>query len=159
MDYLRRKLTVRAQGQSLVLIKRPIESGEHVLQKALLWALYLPRYPNLRVEVELPQPSRYKPDLLALDRQDEPVFWGECGVVALDKLRFLLNRYRQTHFVFSKWATRLDPFADLIQKALPTHRRTAPVELIGFPADADKYIGEDGAISIASGTFELRRWD
>lgn len=158
MDYLRRKLTVRAQGQSLVLIKRPIESAEHVLQKALLWALYLPRYPNLRVEVHLPQPSRYKPDLLALDAHDEPIFWGECGVVALDKLRFLLSRYRRTHFVFSKWDTRLDPFADSIQKALPTNRRTAPVELIGFPHDAERYIGEGGAITITQADFERRRW-
>src|SRR4028119_470638 len=60
MDYLRRKLTVRAHGQSLVLVKRPIESAEHVIQKALLWARYLPQYSDLRVEVELPSPSRYK---------------------------------------------------------------------------------------------------
>ena len=159
MDYLRRKLTVRAQGQSLVLIKRPIESAEHVLQKALLWALYLPQYPNLRVEVHLPQPSRYKPDLLALDAYDEPVFWGECGVVAQDKLRFLLSRYRHTHFVFSKWDTRLDPFADLIQKALPNNRRTAPVELIGLPDGAERYIGENGAITITPADFERRRWE
>ncbi len=157
MDYLRRKLTVRAQGQSLVLIKRPVESAEHVLQKALLWALYLPRYPGLRVEVHLPQPSRYKPDLLALGAKDDPSFWGECGVVALDKLRFLLNRYRHTHFAFSKWDMHLDPFTEMIEAALPTGRRTAPVELISFPPDASDWIGADG--SIVLGDFELRRWE
>ena len=30
-DRLRRKLTVRAHGRTLVLVKRPEESGEHVL--------------------------------------------------------------------------------------------------------------------------------
>jgi hypothetical protein len=160
VDYLRRKLTVRAHGQSLVLVKRPIESAEHVLQKALLWALYLPHYPDLRVEVPLPRMtsghSRYKPDLLALNPQQEPICWGECGEVALEKLRFLLSRYRRTHFVFSKWDTRLDPFAEFISKALPPNRRTAPVELISFPPDAAEWIGADG--SITPGSYTIRRW-
>jgi hypothetical protein len=163
MDYLRRKLTVRAQGQTLVLVKRPIESAEHVLQKALLWALYLPRYPELRVEVPLPQPSRYKPDLLALQLdiggQPEPIFWGECGEVAVEKLRFLLSRYRRTHFVFSKWNTRLDPFAELISRAMPDNRRSAPVELIGFPPSAADCIGPDGAILLDRLDLERRTWE
>jgi hypothetical protein len=159
MDYLRRKLTVRAHGQSLVLIKRPIESAEHVIQKALLWALYLPRYPKLRVEVPLPQPSRYKPDLLALDELQEPIFWGECGEVAIEKLRFLLSRYRRTHFVFSKWDTRLDPFAEFIAKAMPSNRRRAPVELISFPPEAAEWISGDGSIVVEPGSCEMRRWD
>lgn len=162
MDYLRRKLTVRAHGQSLVLIKRPVESAEHVLQKALLWALYLPRYPELRVEVHLPQPSRYKPDLLALQPdvagQLEPIFWGECGEVGVEKLRFLLSRYRRTHVVFSKWNTRLDPFAELISRALPDNRRTAPVELIGFPASAADCIAPDGAIQLDQLDLQCRQW-
>lgn len=158
MDYLRRKLTVRAHGQSLVLIKRPIESAEHVLQKALLWAMYLPRYPNLRVEVPLPQPSRYKPDLLALDPQQEPIFWGECGEVAIEKLRFLLQRYRRTHFVFSKWDTRLDPFAAAIEKALPDSPRSAMIELIDFPPDVAEWIAADGTIQTRRSDLEIRQW-
>ena len=159
MEQLRRKLTVRAHGQSLVLIKRPIESAEHVVQKALLWALYLPHYPDLRVEVELPQPSRYKPDLLALDAAQEPIFWGECGAVATDKLGFLLSRYRRTRFVFSKWDTRLEPFGALIERALVNTRRSAPVELLGIPADAAGWIAADGTIAIPDGAVERRRWE
>ncbi len=158
-EHLRRKLTVRWRGQTLVLIKRPNERAAHVIQKALLWAMYLPRYPMLRVEVPLPQPSRYKPDLLALDSQAEPIFWGECGEVAIEKLRFLLSRFRRTHFVFSKWNTRLDPFATLIDAVVHDARRAAPVELIGFPDDAAGWIGVDGAITIPPHGYEVRRWD
>jgi hypothetical protein len=158
MDHLRRKLTVRAHGQSLVLIKRPIESAEHVIQKALLWARYLPAYPDLRVEVVLPTPSRYKPDLLSLDALDEPRFWGECGVVSIEKLQFLLSRYKRTHFVFSKWDTRLDPFASLIDAAMPRRPRSAPIELIGFPAAAAEWIADDGTISLGEAALHVRRW-
>jgi hypothetical protein len=159
MDPLRRKLTVRAHGRSLVLIKHPMESAEHVLQKALLWALYLPHYPDLRVEVPLLNPSRYKPDLLALDAQHHPIFWGECGEVSIAKLRFVLDRYPRTHIVFSKWDTRLDPFADLIEQALPVNRRSAPVELISFPATATAAIAADGTISLHRDDIEIRRWE
>jgi len=159
MDHLRRKLTVRAHGQSLVLVKRPIESAEHVIQKALLWALYLPSYPQMRVEVPLSQPSRYKPDVLALDDRAEPIFWGECGEVAVEKLQFLLSRYRRTYFVFSKWDIRLDPFADLIVKALKQSRRAAPVELIGFRPSAIERIQPDGRITVTDEDYELRRWE
>jgi hypothetical protein len=109
-DRLRRKLTVRAHGRTLVLVKRSEESGEHVVQKALLWRRFLPRYPELRVEQHLPFPSRYKPDLYALDPTGQrPVFWGECGVVSAEKLRALVRTHRDCHFVFSKWATRPRP--------------------------------------------------
>jgi hypothetical protein len=139
-DRLRRKLTVRAHGRTLVLVKRPEESGEHVVQKALLWRRYLPAYPELRVEQHLPFPSRYKPDLYALDAAGRPVFWGECGVVSAEKLRTLLRAHRHCHFAFSKWATRLAPFAALVDASLAGVRRGAPVELLGFPAGADAWL-------------------
>ena len=158
-DVLRRKLTVRAHGRSLVLVKRAEESAEHVVQKALLWALFLPAYPAVRVEVPLPGGGRYKPDLLALDDAGEPLFWGECGVVGAAKLRTLLRRHRDTHFVFSKWAARLDPVAAAIDAAHHDARRAAPVELISFAPDAADAIADDGSITIERASLEIRRWD
>lgn len=155
---LRRKITVKAHGSTLVLVKRPVESIEHVLQKALLWALYLPQYPDLRVEVPLPQPSRYKPDLLALQGQ-QPLFWGECGVVSVDKLNDLLARFRGTHFCFSKWNVAIEPFAGLIERALRGKRRTAPIELIRFPREAVDAIEPDGTITLPREAVARRRWD
>ena len=158
---LRRKLTFRAHGSSIVLVKRPIESTEHVLQKALLWAMYLPLYPTLRVEVHLPGPSRYKPDLLALDGE-RPVFWGECGVVSTEKLADLLRRYRNTHFVFSKWSAAgnaTHPFAVFVERALKGVRRLAPVELVVFPAPLDRYFDELGNITVDPDDVPRQRWE
>lgn len=154
---LRRKLTFRSGDASIVLVKRPIESIEHVLQKAFLWALYLPVYPGVRVEVPYPGVSRYKPDLLALDG-DRPLFWGECGVVSQDKLNDLLRRHRQTHFVFSKWRTTAQ-FETSIERALKGVRRQAPVELICFPPQAVEWFDDTGEISIERDELDIRRWD
>jgi hypothetical protein len=158
-DPLRRKLTVRAAGQTLVLVKRPEESGEHVVQKALLWAMYLPAFPTLRVEQRLPWPSRYKPDLYALDPTgQQATFWGECGVVGVDKLRDVLRRHPATRFAFSKWATRLDPFATAIDEALDGVRRSAPVELVGFPDDADRWLDAGRDLVVPAAGITVRRW-
>lgn len=158
-DTLRRKLTVRAHGQSLVLVKRAEESGEHVLQKALLWTLYLPAYPGLRVEQRLPFASRYKPDLYALDPRGAPAFWGECGAVSADKLRRLLRAHPATHFAFSKWGVRLEPFAALVDAALDGVRRSAPVELLGVPAEAAAWFGDGRELVVPSDAIEVRLWE
>ena len=161
-DRLRRKLTVRARGRTLVLVKRPEESGEHVVQKALLWVRYLPRYPELRVEQHLPFPSRYKPDLYALDATGQrPVFWGECGVTSAEKLRAVLRAHPACHFAFSKWDARTDLFAALVGEALAGLKRTAPVELIGFPAHADGWLDDPEGVArgVADAQVEIRRWE
>jgi hypothetical protein len=149
---LRRKLSFHAHGRTLVLVKRPNEKIEHRLMMALLWALYLPQYPDLRIDV--PIGARYRPDLVQLDADGRPVFWGEAGEVGLEKLRVLCGRYRDTHLVFAKWAANLQPFAGLIETALRGARRSAPVELIGFDGDAARFVDATGEIAIGFGDVE-----
>jgi hypothetical protein len=154
---LRRKLTFYAHGRTLVLIKHANEKLEHRLMMALLWALYLPHYPDLRVDV--PIGARYRPDLVQLDFENRPVFWGEAGEVGAEKLRLLCTRYRDTHLVFAKWATNLQPFAAQIEAALRGVQRRASIELIGFDAEAARFIAPNGAIAIEPGDVERRRWE
>lgn len=75
--FLRRKWPLRAHGWQVIFVKQPNESSEHVLVKALLWALYLPQYPGLAVEVAAG--DRDKPDLVALDGCGALHFWAEAG--------------------------------------------------------------------------------
>lgn len=158
-DQLRRKLTVRARGRTLVLVKRAEESGEHVVQKAVLWARHLGAYPELRVEQRLPFPSRYKPDLYALDATGlEVAFWGECGVTSREKMRELFRRHPATHFAFSRWGGDDAGFAALLEQALVGARRRAPVELVGVPADAAEWVGEGRELVVPEEALALRRW-
>lgn len=153
---LRRKLTFYAHNRTLVLVKRPIEKVEHRLMMALLWALYLPQYPVLRIDV--PINERYRPDLIQLDSHGTPLFWGEAGAVDTEKLHALCTRYRATHLVFAKWATNLQPFTELIDKAVAKVRRSAPVELIGFDADAARFVDVTGHITINFANVQRREW-
>ena len=149
--FLRRKWTLRAHSRQVVFVKKSNERAEHVLMKAFLWALYLPMYPDLSVEVRVG--DRYKPDVVALDEGGHPIFWAEAGQVGLDKIRSLLRRYRNTHFAIAKWATRLDPYVELVNGALEGLRRgqvfisegpTGPrVELHAEAGDGRAVMGRD----------------
>ena len=57
------QLAFRARGQELGLLKAKGESTEHVLMKALLWALFLPTAPDALAEVQVGH--RYRPGVPA----------------------------------------------------------------------------------------------
>ena len=144
---LRRKWTLRAHDKQMVFIKKPFESDIHVFTKAFIWALFLPAYPNLSVEI--PVDSRYRPDVVQFADDGQPVFWAEAGQVSRRKLRALVHRYRFTHLVFAKWNLDLTPFYRILKKEMPVPRREAPVDLVAFPAGSDeRFIQPDGTIQI-----------
>jgi len=154
---LRRKWTLRAGRKRIVLVKRSHERAEHVVMKALLWALYLPLYPNLTVEVSVG--DRYKPDVVAVDAFGRPRFWGEAGEIGVAKIRSLARRYRHTHFAIAKRDTSLDPFIAIVRDALDDLRRDAPFDLIRFPADsAERFIDDEGRIRISHADVEWIRF-
>jgi hypothetical protein len=131
-------------------VKKPIEHGHHVLMKAFLWALYLPQYPNLKVEISVG--DRYKPDVVALptDPYGDPLFWGEAGQVSPEKVTSLGRRYRQTHFALAKWGANLYTVEQLVTAALAGIDRRAPFDILCFPTDStDRFIDARGNITIS----------
>ena len=164
---LRRTLTVRASDgaalRKLVLVKKRGESIEHVLMKAVLWALYLPEYPEMQVEVSIG--DTYKPDLVLLAPppggvaygDPEPVFWGEAGKVSAAKWRSLLKRFPDTHFALARWDERLAPHEAAIRKALGRRPRRAPVDLVRVPADAEARFLDSGTLRVTAADVERVR--
>jgi len=155
--HLRRKLTLRAHGKQVVFVKRKQERIEHVWMKAFLWALYLPTYPDLRVEVSIG--AKYKPDVVAMDAvRGRPRFWGEAGHVSADKIAHLVQHESHTHVALGKWATSLDPFIDMVQDAMDGGPRPAPFDLIRFPADsAERFLDAKGHVTIAHDALDGHR--
>ena len=155
--HLREKYTFQACGQKVVFVKKPVEHVRHVLMKAFLWALYLPGYPHIRIEV--PVGGRYRPDVAATDAEGRPLFWGEAGKVGLRKMRTLIARFGQTHFAFAKWGSGLAPFEKLVERSVADARRTAPVDLISFPEDSgERFIDSRGNIRLELADVDWRRW-
>lgn len=84
-------------GRRVRLWQREGEGYGHVLLKALAFVMFVAEYPNLRIE--LPVGLRYKPDLVALNESGAAgaragarfLFWGECGLVTMRKVAWLLK--------------------------------------------------------------------
>jgi len=153
---LRRKWTFKTDGQQVVFVKSRNERSAHVLMKAFLWALYRPQYPNLVVEVKIG--DRYKPDVVSLDSWGDPLFWGEAGQVGVRKVRSLLRRFPRTHFAITKWDMSLRPHVEIVQDALDGLQRSAPVDLIAFPADsAARFIDARGTIHLTHADLDWLR--
>jgi len=149
MRHLRRKLTLRTRGEQVVFVKRAHERIEHVWMKAFLWALYLPAYPELSVEISVN--ARYKPDVVATDPlRGTPLFWGEAGHVSRDKIAHLVRSYPETHLAIAKWDADLTPTLDAVVDAVHEIQRAAPVDLIRFPSEsADRFVTDRGEISLS----------
>lgn len=81
-------------GRRVRLWKRLGESYEHVLMKALGFAMHVEEFPQLEIEVGVG--LRYKPDLVARRAVADFAgrrfpFWGECGQTSVRKVAWLLK--------------------------------------------------------------------
>jgi hypothetical protein len=154
-----RRWTFRAHGQRMLFVRGRSERPTHVIMKAFLWALYLPTYPALSIEVSIG--DRYKPDVISLDQlTGKPLFWGESGHVGRDKIQSLVRRYRETHFAIAKWGMRLEPLMKIVADALEGIPRQVPFDLITFHEDSlDRFIDADGNLTLAFDDLEWIRFE
>jgi hypothetical protein len=141
------KRRLSAHGRTMVFARGNSEREQHVGGKALLWALYLPQYPDLAVEVGIG--DHYKPDVVALDPAGKPLFWGESGVTSVKKIRGLARQYRDTHFALARWYGSLALHTETVREALDGIRRTAPYDVLVFPADLAQFILPGGEIAVS----------
>jgi hypothetical protein len=91
-------------GRRVRLWQRTGESYEHVLMKALGYAMFVGEFPALEIERRVG--LRYKPDLVArCDGAEFALpfaFWGECGQTAVRKTAWLLKHAGVARLVLFK---------------------------------------------------------
>jgi hypothetical protein len=89
-------------GRRVRLWQRTGESYEHVLMKALGYAMFVGEFPALEIEQRVG--LRYKPDLVARGPEFAPpfAFWGECGQTAVRKTAWLLKHAGVARLVLFK---------------------------------------------------------
>lgn len=91
-------------GRRVRLWQRTGESYEHLLMKALGYAMFVGEFPALEIEQRVG--LRYKPDLVARGSGAEFAphfaFWGECGQTAVRKTVWLLKHAGVARLVLFK---------------------------------------------------------
>ncbi len=113
-------------GRRVRLWQRTGESYEHVLLKALAYTMFVAEYPQL--EIEQGVGLRYKPDLVA--RRDAAgrlpfAFWGECGMVSMRKVSWLLKHAGVARLVLFKLINHSDALSAELRAAVDARYRAA----------------------------------
>lgn len=129
------------------LWQRPGESYEHVLMKALGYAMFVPEFPQLEIEVRVG--LRYKPDLVAREADGRFSFWGECGANSLKKTAWLLKHAKVDKLVLFKIETNVAQLVSQIREEIPERYRPAgKLRVINFVSDIVRLTEERETLSV-----------
>ena len=149
-----KKHTLVLEGQSFE--KKRGETVQHVLVKAVLKKLFEDEYGTMHIEHDTGDPD-YTPDAVALNKDGEPVFWGESGRISVRKAVNLCERYPNTHIVHCRWGfPNVDEFAREEERAIRKISRPGRYTFGSLPNDVWKYFDDDGNIHISKDDVEWK---
>ena len=121
-------------GKRMRLWQRQGESYEHILMKALGFAMFVEEYPTLEIEVKVG--LRYKPDLIARSGNGDFLFWGECGSNSLRKTNWLLKHTRTEKLVLFKIGQNPEQLIKQLHEEIPAkYRPVGRLSLVNFVTD------------------------
>ena len=121
-------------GRRVRLWKRRGESYEHVLMKALGYAMFVGEFPELEIERRVG--LRYKPDLVARGGDGQFLFWGECGATGVRKTAWLLKHARVERLALFKIGRGVAQLAEALRAEIPPrYRPPGRLSLINFAED------------------------
>ena len=124
-------------GRRVRLWQRTGEGYGHVLMKALGFAMYVEEYPSLEIERRVG--LRYKPDLVAegdVGNGKRFAFWGECGMVSMRKVAWLLKHGGVERLVLFKIDVNAPALAAELRASIDERYRTAGrLSIINFVGD------------------------
>lgn len=124
-------------GRRVRLWRRPGESYEHVLMKALGYAMYVGEFRHL--EIEQGVGLRYKPDLVARSSAEfgpRFLFWGECGQTTVRKAHWLLKHAGIGRLVLFKIIANVAALVAELRTAIEArYRAPGRLLLINFRSD------------------------
>jgi hypothetical protein len=118
-------------GNRVRLWRRAGESYEHVLMKALGYAMFVGEYPHLEIEIKIG--LRYKPDLIARKSDGEFDFWGEAGANSIRKTHWILKHTRTGKLALFKIGQNNESLIRQLREEIPAkYRAGGRLLLINF---------------------------
>ena len=123
-------------GRRVRLWQRTGEGYGHVLMKALGFAMFVGEFPSLEIERRVG--LRYKPDLIAASDEGGRrfLFWGECGMVSMRKVAWLLKHGQVEQLVLFKIDVNVAALnGELRASVEPRYRPPRRLRVVNFVAD------------------------
>jgi hypothetical protein len=163
-------LNLTANGVTKTLLKKRMETLQHVLTKAMIWKLFMDDYPNLEIELNIGDPD-YLPDVVGTttttSNHTEISFWGESGRMKVHKALDLMRRYPSAHIVHCRWGIEVEsymgPFIEYLETELydeDTSWWRGKFSFASLPLKVWEFIDEDtGTILIERSDLEWQELD
>ena len=121
-------------GKKIKLWQKTGESYQHILMKALGYAMFVGKYPDLEIETAVN--LRYKPDLIVLSEDRQFKFWGECGLNSMRKTAWLLKHTQTEKFVLFKIGQNVDSLIKQLREEIEEkYRPSGRISLVNFVSD------------------------
>jgi hypothetical protein len=121
-------------GKKTKLWQNRGESYEHVLMKALGFAMFAADYPHLEIERRVG--LRYKPDLIAVRPDRIFDLWGECGLISIRKTVWLMRHSGARRVVLFKINYGAQQLAEQLRESIaPKYREAGRLALVNFVPD------------------------
>lgn len=121
-------------GNRVRLWQRNGESYEHILMKALGYAMFVSEFPTMEIEIKVG--LRYKPDLIAKDAAGDFLFWGEAGANSIRKTSWLLKHTRTKKLVLFKINQNVAALIEQLREEIPAkYRADGRLLIINFVKD------------------------
>lgn len=140
-------------GERARLWQRVGESYEHVLMKALGYAMFVSVYPQLEIETKIG--LRYKPDLIARKGNSEYEFWGECGQNSIRKTHWILKHTRTEKLALFKIAQNNESLIKQLRAEIPQKYRSGEkLILINFVSDIADLTASRQIAKVSADWFE-----
>lgn len=141
-------------GRHIRLWQNRGESYEHVLMKALGFAMYVRQYPKLEIEKKVG--LRYTPDLIAISATSGFDFWGECGVNSIRKTNWVLRHANTRRMVLFKMGGSIDQLAVQLRAEIPMRYRFGDrLTLISFYPEVLDLTANHQIATVASDWYKL----
>ena len=142
------------KGEKIRLWQKSGETYEHILMKALGYAMFIEKYPHLEIEKRVG--LRYKPDLVADKKGKRDFdFWGECGLNTIRKTAWLLKHTSTKEFVLFKIAFNCESLTQQLRKDIPKkYRPPKRLILINFVRDIKHLTADKKIEKVADEWFE-----
>lgn len=119
------------RGNRVRFWQRTGESYEHILMKALGFAMFVEEFPHLEIEKKVG--LRYKPDLVAQNINGAFEFWGEAGSNAVTKTLWLLKHAKVEKLALFKIYQNAYQLSGELREEIPAkYRANERLTLINF---------------------------
>lgn len=132
----------------ITIFKRKGEPVDHVILKALAYAIY---WPTHEVSLDVRFSGKYQPDLAALDLSGDPILWIECGQADADKLEYAL---KHTHAPEVVLVTRgpIGPVVEDLRKKIHYRYTRGRLKVIAFLMPLEEFCLDP--VEVPLGSYE-----